>query len=721
MSDYNAAALDTAGTSPLVQVMSSVNPLYWLPDDPLAEEVLIPGLAVASGINSMAGFFSSEALASLAPGLATFINRSAGVFRLVISPLLNQDDKAAIEQGLRRPDAVVTDILEPFFITEDLIAKHTLLCLSWLLRSGRIEIKVALMKDALFHPKVWLLRAGDGTVAVHGSSNMTYSGIRRNIEQVAVSKSWEDTNQRRIVEKLEDQFAALWNNNQPDCIVVPMPEAVREGLLSAYRSGGAPPTEADLSALYKRAEEVNGVREGLDALPSLVPDRFDIPEFIHFEDGPFAHQGEAVKAWCDAGYRGVLEMATGSGKTITAMICARRLFDGAKPLLIVVAAPYVPLIQQWCDEIEPFGIRPVNLRDANGPLGRARELGRIGRRLRHGSAKVAVVVVSHITLADGGFRDELRRIDCAKLLIADEVHNLGSEGFIADAPDFFEYRLGLSATPVRQYDQSGTEALFDFIGPVVYQFTLEEAIGKCLVPYDYHVHTVDLTSNEMDSWHEITNRIRANAWRQEAGEADEYLTKLLRDRRGILETAENKLPALQAAMESEGLRGLRYTLIYATDKAPRQLESVNALLNRQGVLFHQLTYEETANRQRTASILREFQDGHLQVLTAKRVLDEGVNIPQVQKAFILASTTVERQWVQRRGRLLRKCDEIGKTHSEIHDFVVMPPATAEDSDARTLARSELRRVREFAGLAQNAGRADGPLEVIDRLIDSAFA
>ena len=148
---------------------------------------------------------------------------------------------------------------------------------------------------------------------------------------------------------------------------------------------------------------------------------------------------------------------------------------------------------------------------------------------------------------------------------------------------------------------------------------------------------------------------------------------------------------------------------------------MNALLNRQGVLFHQLTYEETANRQRTASILREFQDGHLQALTAKRVLDEGVNIPQVQKAFILASTTVERQWVQRRGRLLRKCDEIGKTHSEIHDFVVMPPATAEDSDARTLARSELRRVREFAGLAQNAGRADGPLEVIDRLIDSAFA
>ena len=703
---------------PLPQVFSGTKPLYWLPDEPLAEEVLIPGFAAATSVDSMVGFFSSEALASLAPGLATFVNRSDGVFRLVISPLLRADDKAAIEQGLRSSDAIANEALEPIVVTEDSVAKHTLQCLSWLLRVGRIEIKVALMEDALFHPKVWLFQAEGGTVAVHGSSNMTHRGIRQNIEQVAVSKSWEDANQRHVAERLEDQFSSLWGNDQPNCIVVPMPEAIRNDLLTTYRTD-APPTEVDLRKLYRRASVVSDIREVSGAPPYLEPERFEIPDYLRYEDGPFAHQGEAVRAWCEAGHRGVLEMATGSGKTITAMIGARRLFDGSKPLLIVVAAPYVPLIQQWCEEIEPFGIKPVNLTEANGPSGRARELARIGRRLRHGSDDVAAVVVSHRTLADSEFRTELKKMSCAKLLIADEVHNLGSEGFISDAPDFFDYRLGLSATPERQYDPSGTEELFNFIGPVVFRFLLEEAIGKCLVPYDYHVHPVDLTPEEMDRWREITDKIRANAWRQDAGGPDEYLAKLFRDRRSILETAENKLPALQALLEAEGVRDLRHALIYATDKAPRQLESVNALLNRQGVLFHQLTYEETAHRLQTAAILKDFQDGHLQVLTAKRVLDEGVNIPQVRKAFILASTTVERQWVQRRGRLLRKCDEIGKTHSTIHDFVVIPPDTS-DSDARSIAVSELRRVRQFASLARNAGRPDGPLQVIDLLMNVAF-
>ena len=143
------------------------------------------------------------------------------------------------------------------------------------------------------------------------------------------------------------------------------------------------------------------------------------------------------------------------------------------------------------------------------------------------------------------------------------------------------------------------------------------------------------------------------------------------------------------------------------------------MLGELGLLFHQLTYEETGHRSQVISILRQFQEGQLQALTAKRVLDEGVNIPQVQRAFILASTTVERQWVQRRGRLLRKCSEIGKTHSEIHDFVVVPPGTGDD-DERSLAVTELRRVREFASLARNAGSSGGPLEVIEQLSMAAF-
>lgn len=702
-----------------LRTLDTVRPLYMLPNDPLADEVFIPAFQGADSVDCMVGFFSSAVLASLAPGLATYIDSSPNSLRLIISPLLRAEDRAAIEEGVKAAENVAEDIFQELHLTEDLIQKHTLKCLSWLLREGRIEIRIALMKDALFHPKVWIFRNQDDVVTVHGSSNVTQAGIFRNIEQIAISNSWQDANHRYIVEKLGYQFDQLWEGKEDNCLVLTLPEAVRKRIIRTY-SSEAPPSEAELKELYKRANHCAEDPPPYEPI-SIEDTAFAIPDWLQYEEGPFEHQGRAVKAWCDAGYRGILEMATGSGKTITAMICAHYLYEAHKPLLIVVAAPYVPLVQQWCEEIAPFGLRPINLTTAGGKRGRARDLNRIKRRFRAGGSDVEAVVVSHRTLCDPGFKTELEKFDCTTLLIADEAHNLGAEGFIKDPPSFFDFRLGLSATPVRQYDEDGTEALFSFFGSVVFRFALDEAIGRCLVEYDYYVHPVELTSDEMENWYDLTAKIRANTWRQEAGKPDDYLTKLLRDRRTLLETAENKMAALNAALQAEDLRALRHTLIYASDKAPEQLEEVNALLNRYGVLFHQLTYEETADREETARIIRSFQEGTLRVLTAKRVLDEGVNIPQIQKAFILASTTVERQWVQRRGRLLRTCSEIGKTHSEIHDFIAMPPDLDNvDDDARSLVRSELLRVQEFASLARNAGREDGPLDVIHKLVNAAF-
>jgi superfamily II DNA or RNA helicase len=704
----------------LLDSLSHIRPLYFLPVDPLIDEVLIPGFRAADQVDCMVGFFSSAVLAELAPGLAAYIGSANHSFRLIISPFLRSEDREAIEAGTRSAEDIADALLDDLIITEDLLEQHTLRCLSYLLRAGRIEIKVALMKDSLFHPKVWIFENGGKVMAAHGSSNLTHAGIRRNFEQISVSRSWEDPNQRYTVEKLQEQFERLWQDKEDDCAVIRIPQAIRDKLIKNYPSD-RPPTEEDFTVLYNEARGLSeGPQEPYEPPPPTTH-AFNIPNWLQYEEGPFQHQSRAVNAWCEAGYRGVLEMATGSGKTITAMICAYRLYETDKPLLIVVAAPYVPLVQQWCDEIAPFGLRPINLTTAGGVRGRARELNRIKRRFRNGVSDVEAVVVSHRTLCDAGFKAELEKFDCTTLLIADEAHNLGAEGFIANPPSFFDYRLGLSATPVRQYDEEGTEALFSFFGSVVFRFTLNEAIGRCLVEYDYYVHPVELTPDEMDEWYELTAKVKANAWRQERGKPDDYLTKLLRDRRALLETAQNKMAALEAALDREDLRTLCHTLIYASDKAPAQLEAINALLKARGLLFHQLTYEETANRKETARIIRSFQEGTLRVLTAKRVLDEGVNIPQIQKAFILASTTVERQWIQRRGRLLRTCKEIGKTHSEIHDFIAMPPDLENiDDDVRSLVRSELERVQEFASLARNAGREDGPLKVIHQLVNAAF-
>ena len=709
------------GTLPRsLRSLEGVRPLYMLPGDPLGEEVLIPGFREATTVDCMVGFFSSEVLASLAPGLATYISRTQNSFRLIISPLVRTEDQAAIEDGLRSAEAVASRIVEELIITEDLLQQHTLKCLTWLLRERRIEFKVALMKDALFHPKVWLFENGENIVAAHGSSNVTYAGIRKNIEQIAISKSWQDPTQRYITDKLRYEFERLWKNKDDNCIVIGMPEAVRHRLLQTYGSETAP-TEDELRNLYRRAMEHPRERERFEPEPAQIV-RFAIPEWIQYEEGPFGHQGKAIVGWSGAGYQGVLEMATGSGKTITSMIGAHHLYQVKKPLLIVVAAPYVPLIQQWCDEIKPFGLKPVNLTTAGSAAKRASELQKVKRRLRTGLSDVEALVVSHDTLCTRAFLSAVEAFNCIRLLIADEAHNLGRPSFVNDPPEFFEYRLALSATPTRQYDEEGTDALFRFFGPVAFQFTLEEAIGQCLVEYDYYVHAVHLTPSEMDEWFDLTGKIKKNAWRSEHGKPDEYLAKLLRERRALLETASGKVSTLGELLDDENVDTLQHTLVYTSDKGPDQLDDVNRLLRDRNILYHQLTAEETASREETKQIIEDFQNGDIQVLTAKRVLDEGVNIPQICKAFILASTTVERQWVQRRGRLLRTCSAIGKTHSVIHDLLALPPSLEDglDPDARGLVRSELHRAQEFARLARNAGRSDGPLAMIDRMVDAVY-
>ncbi len=668
----------------------------------------------------MFGFFSSELLASLAPGLASFIASSSDSLKIVVSPYLTEQDRQAIEEGTRSVDEVAASSLEDLLITEDLLESHTLRCLSYLLRVGRLQIKVAVMQNALFHMKVWIFGDDGDLLVASGSGNGTKAGIKKNKEQITVSKSWSDDDQREICDRLDRLFENLWRGDEEDTAVIDLPIAVEQEILQRYPTE-SPPTEQEFRDLYKRVRGLTDQDQQEFVPPEIPTNEFRVPDWLVIYEGPYSHQGQAVSAWCENGFQGVLEMATGSGKTITAMVCAHRLHQELEKLFVVVAAPYIPLVEQWCDEVALFGVRPQNLTMAGSARKRARSLNGLARRVRTGTSNIEVVVVSHDTLCTDEFHEAVKKIDCPRMLIADEAHNLGRPQFINDPPDYFEYRLALSATPVRQYDQEGTAVIFDFFSNVVFRFGLDEAIGRCLVEYDYFLHPVHLSEDEMERWHAVTEKIRENAWRQDESGPDEYLAKLYRDRRLILETAEKKVETLAGLLDDEPIDTLRYTLVYATDKEPKQLEQVNALLRERGIPFHQLTANETAQREQMKSVIGTFQSGDIRVLTAKRVLDEGVNIPQISKAFVLASTTVERQWVQRRGRLLRTCKEIGKTHSVIHDLIALPPSLEElDRDARSLIKSELARAQEFAMLARNAGRDDGPLPVLKKLTEAAY-
>ena len=710
-------AMSNAQPSGLKVVLADAYPLYVLPKEPVTAQVLIPALKTTGSLDVMIGYFSSSSFAEIAPGLATFLQNTQAPLRMVISPFLTDDDFDALIQDDDRVACLAQQILIDDVPGEDTLVHHTLECLAWLITQKRLILKVAVMRRALFHPKVWLFEDSMNRAALHGSTNLTKTALCRNWEQLTLSRDWKGEEAIFHFERLRREFDELWSGGDEDCCVLPLPEAITRKVIERYKTGDMP-DEDILGVLWGKAHgmEVPWVLRDTPRTAALT-----IPRHLVYETGDFAHQGMAVRAWEASGRRGILEMATGAGKTITSMICATRLQDEIGNLLVVVSAPYRPLIVQWCDEILEFGVNPINLTAAGGPEARNREIKQAGRRLHMGFSRAEVLVVSNDTLCTEQFIQSLSEVKANKLLIADECHNLGAASFAANPPEEFDYRLGLSATPIRQYDEEGTEALIAYFGEIYFSFTLEEAIGKCLTEYDYHVHFVELNAGEMQEWRDLTDQMASQAWKLETGKSDPYFENLLRKRRLVLETASGKLDILSCLLDTEGPRHLRYALIYATDKKPEQLKEVNRLLESRRVLFHQLTQEETHSRQQTNRILSAFQDGVTQVLTAKRVLDEGVNIPQIKLAYILASTTVKRQWVQRRGRLLRTCKAIGKTHAAIHDFVVLPPGTSSltveqlDKDARRLVRSELDRVWEFARLSRNGPLPGGPYEAVQHL------
>lgn len=675
----------------------------------------------------MAGFFSSAVFRHIAPGVAAFVNERQGIFRLLISPILSDQDREAIRKAVEDRREVLSraavKILEGAFVSQSALQQHTLECFSYLLAAGRLEVQFVLMNNgALFHPKVWLFDDEQDLVVVHGSSNATEAGLLFNFEVVSIERSWVGDESLRRAERFRELFERLWRGADPDAITIGLPA----GLSLAHRAGARPPTIEDFWRAWHEDFGKGlapplpvGRRVPQGAAERRAPPLLIIPEDLQWIGGPFGHQEKAVLAWENAGGRGLLSMATGSGKTVSALICATRLQKSEPRLLLIVAAPFRPLVQQWKDEVIDFGIQPIAL-DSMTANERGASLDEAVRRLARGVSRVEVAVITHDYLVSDSLAAVLDGIPptVTTMLIADEVHNLGRPQFVARPPRQFRFRLGLSATPILQYNQVGTEAIADFFGETVFDFSLADAIGVCLVPYNYYIHVAPLAQDELEAWESITERLRRAGFLGQDDGSDGRLSPqvlaLLVKRRAVLETAASKVGVLRRLLEKEGTDRIRHTLVYCSDKRPEQLVVVNQTLLQLGLYVRQITAEETVDRRRTAQILSDFARGDYQVITCKRVLDEGVDLPQVRHAYILASSTVRRQWIQRRGRILRRCEAIGKQIAFLHDFVVVPDDLGSTS-GQTILRQELERARAFAELAANAGSPDGPFATIGDL------
>ena len=708
----------------LVQ-FAQIRPAYEIPDDDLVGEVLVPAMRLCDELRIGAGFFSSRCLAQIAPGLAVFVNDTRNTLKLMVSPVIRKEDQDAIRRGICEPQTVLNETIERLFekarMSESAIERHSVETLAYLVASDRLQMRVVLMERGMYHKKIWLLRSGEQWLAVHGSGNATERGLLVNGEQMSIDRAWMDGDQSEArVNIFLEQWSRKWNNQHPTSLTVEVGQALE--ILRGY-TGSTPPTIADFWAAWTCDNEA-GLEPELPPgyRPACIDHRLRIPESLIWREGRFAHQGSAVDALVKHG-GGILSMATGSGKTRTALIAISEIQDRqASHFCVVILAPTRPLIRQWAEDIRAFGIEPIVL-SGIGKNKRLQELERVSVAFASNHPRTEVLLMTNALFMqkDSAERAWLQSLpdSVTCIFVADEVHNLGAPSFINDPPEFFERRIGLSATPIRQYDPDGTDQLFDFFGgPPRFEFTLGDAIeAGCLVPYRYYLHAVKFESDEMEYYEDLTEKlVRAGFRIDDDGRTiglTKRVTRLLRDRRALVEQADAKLSVLEHKLKCIGAKSITKTLIYASAKPivpgkARQITAVNKILQRLNIISHQYTAKETGSSQ-AQTILDRFGMGDYQVLTAMKVLDEGIDIPQTDTAFLLASSTVKREWVQRRGRILRHAP--GKTFAHLHDFIVVPP-DLDSPAARSLLQSELRRASAFADLAENEYDPDGPNVVI---------
>lgn len=691
---------------------------FKLPEEPVAGRILVPGFRAAASVRGAFGWFTAGWIERLAPGLAVYLNRTdTSPIKFTVAPAWFPKERAAIEQGARMTADEAAQLVVDVFVKErpdvSALAHHALDCLAWMVATEELQLRIAVPNaESNYHPKIWLFDDGENQVLARGSGNATDRGIAEGVEHYDVDVSWIPESNGRVVKGVA--MLKAWSQGKSPGIkeVVDLPDALARDIIRTAPERPPKPRDYESAARRQRAMQ----RPALHVVRRLL-----IPSHLKWTEGPYAHQGEAVRGWeeADTSETGVIAMATGAGKTLTALICAARSQDRLEgaPFLIVVSAPSVPLIMQWREEVKKFGVTPIA---PSLETNTDKALTRLFRGLQGGGTHV--LIVTNNLLCTGRFQATVTRklrssVSTARtMLIADEAHTLGTEAFTMNKPVFFEKRLALSATPERQYDPDGTEEIFEFFGPTVYEFGLDRAIGFCLVPYNYYVHASTLNGDELDEFEKLTRRIGA-AMNSEASEDDTRLQALLIARRRIIETGQNKIDLLRDVLFRRGPRDLKQALIYASAKNPEQFDEIGRLLTTLGVKWTPVTQETTRKPEKLKRILDSFAKGANQVLLAKKVLDEGVDIPSIREAFIVASSTVEREWVQRRGRVLRK--HPGKPWAIVHDFLALPPVSLVRRDGtqglKRIIKTELNRTYAFGKYARNVAGADGVHADLQRL------
>lgn len=668
------------------------------------------------------GFFSSSGIRSLSYGFALFI-ANGGKMRVVMNHILSKEDKEVIENGQKHliedfEDNILCDIkkLIETLSKED---EQFFRCLSYLISVDRIKFLATVStKGGLGHDKYGIFKDEKGNkVAFIGSANFSQSALELNGETITVFSSPNDDNRIAEYQTLFDQS---WENDTPHLIHIPI-ENVKTFIREKF-------PEASLTNLI---EEGINLRESI-GMDNDVPQKYYKPiskrilDKIELKEQeprfPFPEerkiQIDAYNAWIGNGKKGMFAMATGSGKTVTALNCIRKQYKENGYYKAIIVVPTQALAMQWEHETKSFNFQ--NIVSTHSDKDWKDVLSRYITRSLLDSTKSIILITTYATFNRNDIQLFLKKVRGAEtfIYVADEAHNIGSQNSLKHLPEMINWRIGLSATPERIYDDLGTEKLYEFFDSkppkYTYRYTMKQAIEEgILCHYDYYPIFIELTSSEMEEYERISDQLRKYI-DADTGKYKPNAERLLLKRKRIIHKAENKKIAISDLLEElKQKQKLDYTFVfvpegYEPDYSINDSYNIDQddihIIDEYAQMFkeHGYSYHKYISGLDDApSILQNFADGDIQILLSMKCLDEGVDIPRAEHAIFCSSTGNPRQFVQRRGRVLRKCK--GKEKARIWDLIVTPPNILDESNKieRNLFFNEVKRIVNFAALADN--------------------
>lgn len=675
----------------------------------IVKEFYTPVLQESVLYQRSVGFFSSTALIELTKGIAGIV-KNGGKIQFIVSPYLSEEDVAAIQKGYEKKKIIEQALLREYKEPENYFQEERLNLLSHLIENGNLDIKVAFTppnkSTGMYHEKVGIVTDAEGNKIVFtGSLNETINAFYNNYESIVVFTSWEES--RQYAEEMQNDFDALWNNEDTNLEIIEFPEVVKEKI----KLNQKPKINYDIDE--EEMVEESPVQKGVPRMPP----GFDLRDY----------QKDAIEKWKENNYCGIFDMATGTGKTYTGLGAVTKLYEAKKRLAIIIVCPYQHLVEQWVEDIELFNLLPTIGYSSSKQKNWKKRLEDDILDFSIGVIDCFCFVTTNATYSSKFVCEQMKYLGKDTLLLVDEAHNFGSLNLRNKLYPNIEYRLALSATLDRHGDEEGTDCLKTYFGEKCIQYDLKRAIkeGK-LTPYYYYPVVVYLDEDEMEQYRDISYRVSKECHKDKHGnlKITDKGKRLLLQRARIVAGAKSKLVELKKLMQN--YKNDTHILVYCgatrvqtfeydesehDEEGERQIVAVSKILgNELGMKVTHFTSNESAEEREV--IKRRFASADpYQAIVAIKCLDEGVNIPSIKTAFILASTTNPKEYIQRRGRVLRLASN--KPYAVIYDFVTLVrpleevnPYSTDYNCERALAKRELARIKEFGEIALNSRDSD---------------